>query len=67
MGLIKSLLKKFKCESKCSYNIEEQLFDQNILNQKLSNYELKHKDILKIAYILNKRERKPTFPMEQTI
>ncbi len=57
MGLLKWIAKKFKCESKCMYNIEDELFDNNILDHTLNQYSLKMKDMKRILKILNKRER----------
>ena len=57
MGLLKWILKKFKCESKCMYNIDEEQFDNNVLGHTLNQYQLKMKDLKRILKILNKRER----------
>lgn len=57
MGLLKWIAKKFKCESKCMYNIEDELFDNNVLDHTLNQYSLKMKDMKRILKILNKRER----------
>jgi len=56
MGLIKWLLKKFKCKSSCSYDGNEAFLNHDILNERLSNYQLKIKDLKKIYRILGKRE-----------
>tara|TARA_R100001591_G_scaffold64747_1_gene74419 strand:+ start:422 stop:640 length:219 start_codon:yes stop_codon:yes gene_type:complete len=63
MGLFKFLCKRVKCISKCSYNIDE-IFDEKKLDHRLSMYELKQKDIIKIMNILNKRDMKPNFPRQ---
>jgi len=39
------------------YNIEDELFDNNILDHTLNQYSLKMKDMKRILKILNKRER----------
>ncbi len=56
MGLLKWLCKHFKCNSSCAYDGNEQYLDNEILNQRLSNYQLKVKDLKKIYRILGKRE-----------
>lgn len=56
MGLIKWLLKKFKCNSSCSYDGNEEFLNNDILNERLSNYQLKIKDLKKIYRILGKRQ-----------
>ncbi len=56
MGLLKYLCKKFKCQSSCMYDGNDELFNKNSMNRNLSNYELKIKDVKKIMKILNKRE-----------
>jgi hypothetical protein len=58
--LIKYLLKKIKCTSKCSYN--EELYDETLFTRNLNHYELKNKDIIKIGSILRKRSIKPHYP-----
>ena len=56
MGLLKWLCKKFKCNSNCAYNGNEEFLNQDIMNERLSNYQLKIKDLKKIYRILGKRE-----------
>lgn len=56
MGLIKWLCKKFKCNSSCAYNGNEEFLNHDLMNERLSNYQLKIKDLKKIYRILNKRE-----------
>lgn len=56
MGLLKWILKKFRCNSSCTYNIENEIYDNNILGHTLNQYSLKLKDLKKIYRILNKRE-----------
>jgi hypothetical protein len=56
MGLLKWLCKRFKCNSSCAYDGNEAFLDNEILNQRLSNYQLKLKDVKKIYRILGKRE-----------
>ena len=62
MGLFKWFIDKFSCKSSCRFNIQEQMFDQNINKMCLGDFELKHKDILKIHTILNKRDIRPRYP-----
>ena len=59
MGIIKWFAEKFSCKSSCRFNIENQLFDLGLHNLSLVDFDLKHKDILKIHKILQKRELKP--------
>ena len=56
MGLIKFILKKFKCSSSCMYNMDDEMYDRDKLTMPISNYSLKIKDLKKIMKILNKRE-----------
>ena len=53
MGLIKWFCSKIICTSNCSFNNE--IFDIEFYNQKLSDYKLKNKDLIVIQKILNKR------------
>ncbi len=64
MGLLKWIAKKFKCESKCMYNIDDEKYDRRAFDIPLSHYELKIKDLKRIMKILNKREF-ITFPTRQ--
>lgn len=56
MGLLRWLCKKFKCKSSCVYNVDEEIFDKDVMRSSLDSFELKIKDIKKIVRILNKRE-----------
>jgi len=56
MGFIKWLCKHFKCNSACTYNGNDEYLNNNMMEQRLSNYNLKIKDIKKIYRILGKRE-----------
>lgn len=56
MGLLKWLGARFKCNSGCAYNGNEEYLNEDILNERLSNYQLKIKDLKKIYRILGKRE-----------
>ena len=56
MGLLRWLCKKFKCKSSCVYNVDEEIFDDNVMRQSLDCYQLKIKDIKTIVRILNKRD-----------
>jgi len=53
MGLFKWFCSKIICTSNCSFNNE--IFDIEFYNQKLSDYKLKNKDLIVIQKILNKR------------
>jgi hypothetical protein len=67
MGIIKWLIQKFSCQSSCKFNIEDQMFDMKLHTMSLENFDLKHKDILKIHRILNKRDIKVSFPKKTFI
>ena len=56
MGLLKWLCKKFKCNSSCVFDGNEEFLNNQIMNERLSNYQLKIKDLKKIYRILGKRE-----------
>ena len=56
MGLLKWLCKHFKCNSACAYNGNDEYLNPKMLEERLSNYNLKIKDIKKIYRILGKRE-----------
>ena len=56
MGLLKWLCRKFKCNSNCAYNGNEEFLNHDIMNETLANYQLKIKDLKKIYRILGKRE-----------
>ena len=56
MGLLKYILKKFSCNSSCTYNANDEIFNRESMSAPLSQYELKFKDIKKIMKILNKRQ-----------
>jgi len=53
MGFIKWFLKKIKCKSKCSFNIEE--FNESIINVDLSQYRLKKSDMIYISKLVKNR------------
>ena len=55
--LIKWLFGKIKCNSSCSYNIENEIFNSNVMEDKLSTYDLSLKDIKKVYKILNRRDK----------
>ena len=55
MGFFKWLCKRFACKSTCTFNEE---FDPDILNHRVSEYQLKYKDVEKITRILTKRQKK---------
>ncbi len=56
MGLLKFILRKFKCSSSCVYDPNNEMFSRQSLSVPLDNYELKFKDMKKIMKILNKRK-----------
>jgi len=56
MGLLKWICIKFKSNSNCAYNGNEEFLNHDIMNETLSNYQLKIKDVKKIYRILGKRE-----------
>jgi len=56
MSLLKWLCKKFKCNSSCAFDGNEEFINNEIMNERLSNYQLKIKDLKKIYRILGKRE-----------
>ena len=58
MGLIKWFCKMFKCESSCMFNETE--YNHSHHHNKLSDYNLKYKDMEKIHRILSKRQMKLT-------
>jgi len=64
--LIKWLFGKIKCNSSCSYNIENEIFNSNVMEDKLSTYDLSLKDIKKVYKILNRRE-KSIIPSSSTL
>lgn len=55
-GVIAKLCKHFKCNSTCAFNND--LFDFDLHNLSIGDFELKNKDILRIQNILKKREYK---------
>jgi len=55
--MFKWIFSKIICKSSCSYNIEEEIFNSNIMDDKLSNYDLTLKDIKKVYKILIKKEK----------
>ncbi len=56
MGFFKWMCKKFKCQSSCMFN--DANYCDSIQHTKLSDYELKYKDIEAIHKILIKRRLK---------
>ena len=54
------ILKKITCKSSCTSNCKfnNQEYDQDVINRKLSDYKLKNKDFDIILKILSKREFK---------
>jgi hypothetical protein len=53
MGIIKWIIKKFKCTSSCAYNIDD--FSNDLCDVDLSKYQLKVGDLLAIQKIVDKR------------
>ena len=56
MGLFKWMCRRFSCESRCKFNNHD--FDPDILNHRVSEYQLKYKDVERITRILTKRQKK---------
>ena len=56
MGVLKWLARRFKCNSACAYNGDDEYLNSELMNERLSNYQLKIKDLKKIYRILGKRE-----------
>ena len=54
MGLVKWLCKRFSCNSNCKFN--DEMFDMDLHSESLSSFKLKHKDMITIHKILNKRD-----------
>ena len=59
----KWLCKRIKCSSNCKFN--EDIFDNDLLNLSLNQFELKNKDIIEITSILSRRGIKPTFSIDE--
>ena len=55
--IIKWICNKVRCNSSCSYNLENEIFNNQIMENTLSNYELTLKDFKKVYKILNKKEK----------
>lgn len=53
MGLLKNILKRFACKSKCAFNASD--FDDQIKQVDLTKYQLKVSDLMRIQKIINKR------------
>ena len=55
MGLCKWILKKFRCNSNCTFNIDIEEFNNEIVYIDLSKYKLKKSDMKNITKIVKKR------------
>ena len=53
MGVLKNILKRFACKSKCTFNASD--FDEQIKHVDLTKYQLKVSDLMRIQKIINKR------------
>lgn len=62
MGWFKSILKRFACKSKCSFNSDS--FDNDLLNVDLTKYRLKVGDLMAIDKIIRKRPSIHTYKHE---
>jgi len=51
-------MNKFSCKSSCIFNPVNEIMDFDKHKLSLESFNLKHKDIIKIHKILNKREMK---------
>ncbi len=58
MGLVKWFINKFSCKSSCMFNPVNEIMDFDKHKLSLESFNLKHKDIIKIHKILNKRQIK---------
>lgn len=54
MGILKNILKRFACNSNCTFN-QESFHDNEYVNIDLSKYKLKIKDMKNIEKIIRKR------------
>ena len=53
MSILKNILKRLSCKSKCAFNASD--FDEQIKQVDLSKYQLKVSDLLRIQKIIDKR------------
>ena len=53
MGILKNIIKRFSCKSKCAFNTED--FDQDLKRIDLTKYQLKVSDLMAITKIIKKR------------
>lgn len=53
MGWLKQILKRFACNSKCTFNSSD--FDKELVDIDLSKYKLKINDLIAIDKIIRKR------------
>ena len=65
MGIIKNLLKKFSCKSKCAFNQED--FSDSIKSVDLSKYQLKVSDLMRIEKIIKKRPSIHTYLHDEDV
>ena len=59
MSLIKNILRKFSCKSKCAFNTDD--FNDSIKKVDLTKYQLKVSDLLRIEKIIKKRPSVNTY------
>ena len=64
MSLIKNILRKFSCKSKCAFNTDD--FNDSIKKVDLTKYQLKVSDLLRIQKIIKKRPSINTYLHETT-
>lgn len=66
MGFVKSIIKLFKCKSKCSFN-EDEFTEKGLDNIDLSKYRLKKCDMVAIDKIVRKRPSINTYLKQNTL
>jgi len=66
MGLIKFIVKLFRCQSKCSFN-EQEFNDKGLEKVDLSKYKLKKNDMIAIDKIVRKRPSINTYLKENSL
>lgn len=66
MGLLKGIVKMFKCKSKCSFN-EDTFIEKGLENVDLSKYRLKKEDMIAIDKIVRKRPSINTYIRDNTL
>tara|TARA_R110000823_G_scaffold191906_7_gene323563 strand:+ start:2212 stop:2436 length:225 start_codon:yes stop_codon:yes gene_type:complete len=66
MGLLRFIIKLFKCKSKCSFN-EDEFIEKKLDSIDLSKYKLKKNDMIAIEKIVRKRPSINTYLRENTL